>query len=415
MLGIVHYNTDGTDGVSLQIVTRLFTLSDLKYPYILIDKDQFEFLDIDNTPFYCVLRDKEYEHHSTGKIVHLIESETKIAYQSFYEFFEKHQIKALYVHNLFSLPIIPAASLGLYKALKELKIPTISLDHDFWQARSYFPKRLINIFEKFPLKSEFISHVTINSLDVHYLKARNIDHLYVSRDYWDERIINHNSTKVPSRLTRKFKDKTVFLVATRIRRRKGIENALLFVHRFNTLRTKLAQKVSFKEGIVIFSNPQLRDEAYFSSLLRLANKLAVKVFVNTKHRYFWDFYRLADVILYPTLLEGFGNQFLEAIYFKKPLVMFEYEVFKKDIKPLGFKIISLGSLTRPVTTPEGRFRFVPKNKIDRAIFELFKVLSDKEKKEKITAHNYNLLYKYFGPERLKEDIRFEIKRLGVSI
>ena len=34
---------------------------------------------------------------------------------------------------------------------------------------------------------------------------------------------------------------------------------------------------------------------------------------------------------YPSSLEGFGNAFLEAIYYRKPLVMSAYEIFKDRI------------------------------------------------------------------------------------
>ena len=57
---------------------------------------------------------------------------------------------------------------------------------------------------------------------------------------------------------------------------------------------------------------------------------------------FWDAYVFADLITYPSLLEGWGNQFLEGIFAKKPLIIFEYPVFLTDIKEKGFNIVSLG-------------------------------------------------------------------------
>ena len=44
--------------------------------------------------------------------------------------------------------------------------------------------------------------------------------------------------------------------------------------------------------------------------------------VNRKDLYtLRDVYPHADFITYPSLYEGFGNAFLEAIYFKKPLLI----------------------------------------------------------------------------------------------
>ena len=42
---------------------------------------------------------------------------------------------------------------------------------------------------------------------------------------------------------------------------------------------------------------------------------------------------------YPSVVEGFGNAFLETIYYRRPIVMEAYEIFKCDIQPKGFKVI----------------------------------------------------------------------------
>jgi glycosyltransferase involved in cell wall biosynthesis len=56
----------------------------------------------------------------------------------------------------------------------------------------------------------------------------------------------------------------------------------------------------------------------------------------------WDFYTIADFTTYPSILEGWGNQFLESVFAKKPVIVFEYPVLRKDILPKGFEVISLG-------------------------------------------------------------------------
>jgi hypothetical protein len=70
--------------------------------------------------------------------------------------------------------------------------------------------------------------------------------------------------------------------------------------------------------------------------------------VNHRKTYsLWDIYPHADFITYPILSEGFGNAFLEAVYFKKPLLINRYATFVKDIEPKGFELIVMdGYLTR---------------------------------------------------------------------
>jgi hypothetical protein len=45
----------------------------------------------------------------------------------------------------------------------------------------------------------------------------------------------------------------------------------------------------------------------------------------------FDVYPHADLVTYPSLYEGFGNAFLEAIYFRKPVVVNTYAVYARDL------------------------------------------------------------------------------------
>jgi glycosyltransferase involved in cell wall biosynthesis len=54
-----------------------------------------------------------------------------------------------------------------------------------------------------------------------------------------------------------------------------------------------------------------------------------------------DIYPHADLVTYPSNFEGFGNAFLEAIYFRKPIVVNRYSIYSMDIKPKGFNVIEI--------------------------------------------------------------------------
>src|SRR5439155_2819777 len=58
----------------------------------------------------------------------------------------------------------------------------------------------------------------------------------------------------------------------------------------------------------------------------------------------FDVYPHADLVTYPSHYEGFGNAFLEAIYFRKPVVVHTYAVYARDIAPLGVKTIEITQL-----------------------------------------------------------------------
>jgi len=54
-----------------------------------------------------------------------------------------------------------------------------------------------------------------------------------------------------------------------------------------------------------------------------------------------DIYPHADLVTYPSNFEGFGNAFLEAIYFRKPIVVNNYSIYSIDIQPKGFSVIEM--------------------------------------------------------------------------
>jgi hypothetical protein len=56
-----------------------------------------------------------------------------------------------------------------------------------------------------------------------------------------------------------------------------------------------------------------------------------------------DVYHNADLVTYPSSYEGFGNAFLEAVYFRKPIVVNRYAIFVEDIEPCGFEVVAFES------------------------------------------------------------------------
>ena len=73
-----------------------------------------------------------------------------------------------------------------------------------------------------------------------------------------------------------------------------------------------------------------------------------------------DAYQQADFVTYPSSYEGFGNAFLEAAYYQKPILCNRYSIYRADIEPCGFDTILMdGFLTDDVVQtracdPDGR-------------------------------------------------------------
>jgi glycosyltransferase involved in cell wall biosynthesis len=105
-----------------------------------------------------------------------------------------------------------------------------------------------------------------------------------------------------------------------------------------------------------------------------------------------DIYPHADIVTYPSLLEGFGNAFLEAVYFRRPIVVNNYTIYAKDIKPKGFRAIEFdGYIT------------------DSTVDQVRKTLGNRELIEEMTEHNYNLAKKNFSFDVLESRLPVLLK------
>lgn len=93
----------------------------------------------------------------------------------------------------------------------------------------------------------------------------------------------------------------------------------------------------------------------------------------------WDVYPHADFITYPSLYEGFGNAFLEAIYFKKPMLINRYAIFVRDIEPKGFDLVVMdGYLT----------------KIN--VLEVREILTSSARRDQMVKTNYEIATRYYS-------------------
>ena len=146
-------------------------------------------------------------------------------------------------------------------------------------------------------------------------------------------------------------DDFFILQPTRVVPRKGIEQAIKLVSLLKDPRCKLV--ISHEAG----------DEGYeyLGMLEQLAKEEEVDMRVvadrvgEVRHRdsegrkvyTLWDLYLHADFVTYPSLYEGFGNALLEAIYFRKPILINRYSIFVRDIEPKGFRLLTMDGFVTP--------------------------------------------------------------------
>lgn len=271
------------------------------------------------------------------------------------EFIRSFDIHLLVAENILTIPMHIPFGIALTEIIAETQIPTIAHHHDFYWERTRFAVNAVGDYLRmaFPPKLPSIQHVVINSAAQESLALRTGISSIIIPNVLDF----ENPLRIADKLTEAFwksiglqKDDVKILQPTRIIQRKGIEHAIGLIEELNNPRYKLI--ISHEAGDEGWEYAEwLQDDARQRGVdLRLVNihmSDPMNPDVNPKDSYsLWDVYPHADFITYPSLYEGFGNAFLEAVYFKKPLLINRYATFVQDIEPKGFDLIVMdGYLT----------------------------------------------------------------------
>ncbi len=264
-------------------------------------------------------------------------------------FIRSNRLDLIIVQNALTIPMNLPLGVCLTGLIAELGIDTIGHHHDFfWERQRYQTNTILELLDTtFPAKLPSIQHVTINSIAQKRLKARrDIDSVVIPNvhDFATPppEIDSYNSD-FREAIGLKGED-LFFLQPTRVIRRKGIEMALELVHRLDLPQAHL------------FITHRAHDEGlnYWHWLKREAGVMQVDLrlidhMIGTErakidgHKVYslWDAYPHADLVTYPSTYEGFGNALLEAVYFKRLMVVNRYPVYNADIEPLGFEFIEL--------------------------------------------------------------------------
>jgi len=86
--------------------------------------------------------------------------------------------------------------------------------------------------------------------------------------------------------------------------------------------------------------------------------------------------------------------FLEAILFKKPILVNRYSIYIKDIEPKGFNTISMNDYLT-----------------DKNVEKVKKVLEDENYRKEMVENNYKIGEKYFSYDVLKYNLKQIIRTI----
>ncbi|MDY6791089.1 MAG: glycosyltransferase family 4 protein [Thermodesulfobacteriota bacterium] len=322
---------------------------------------------------------------SVTQAIHELRSQLKL---KLHEFINHFNIDLIIAENVLTIPMHVPLGLALTETVAETQMPTISHNHDFYWERVRFSVNAVNDYLRmaFPPNLPNIKHVVINSEAQEQLALRTgISSIIVPNviDFDNPPSFDAQGARVFRESIGLQSDDRMILQPTRIIRRKGIEYAIELVKELKDPRNKLI--VSHEAGDEGYEYAEwLKDYAreHDVDLRLVATKIADPWADNGNGNTgssLWDVYPFADFITYPSLYEGFGNAFLEAIYFKKPILINRYATFVRDIEPLGFDI----------TVMDG---FLTKKTVEK----IKSILQSPERREQMVNYNYKIAARHYS-------------------
>lgn len=404
-IGIVSTRLAGTDGVSLESAKWSHVLHDLGHTCFYFAGESDRPADrsrvVEEAHFRHpriahiasdLFENKTHRAAETTEAIHELRVRLK---QELHTFIADFDIQLLKVENALSLPMNVPLGLALTEVITETNIPTIAHHHDFhWERERYAINAACDFLHAaFPPAIPNICHVVINSYAAAELARRTGMRSLLIPNVMD---FDHfpqasSGSREEIRQTLGLAEDEVFLLQpTRVVPRKCIERSIEFARWLDRPASVVVSHSSGDEG----------DE-YARYLTRLANSLDVRLIFGSgvfdyatgrradgrKVYSLLQAYTCSDLVTYPSRVEGFGNAFLEAVYYRRPLVISGYEIFRRDIEPKGFRVIDTGGFVT-----------------DKALDEARQLLSQPELVAEITQHNYELGRRHYSLHVLRDRV-----------
>jgi mannosylglucosylglycerate synthase len=400
-IGFISFRFAGTDGVSLEVAKWAAVLEEMGHSCYyfagVCDRPRERSLVVPDA-FYqepeVLAYHQAFFSRTTRTAGETAWIETRRAHfrEQLRQFVVRFQLDLLIPQNVLAIPLNIPLALAISDLIAETGLPTIAQHHDLAWERKRFLVNGVNDYlsAAFPPDLPSIRHVVINSLAQRQLAWRrglNAMLLPNVMDFETPPLPPDDYAADARQALELADDELLILQPTRVISRKGIEHALELVARLGRKARLVISHASGDEG-----------DAYEQRLRQYAGLLGAPVlFVSEiigetrgatadgrKIYSLADIYPHADFVTYPSLIEGFGNAFLEAIYFRKPLLVQRYDVYAADIGPKGFQVVEFDEYLTEETVTAVR-----------------QLLDNPQLTAVMVEHNYRLAVEHYGYATLR--------------
>lgn len=362
-------------------------------------------------------------------------------------FVREHELDLIFPNNLQSVGYNLPGMLALHELIRETGIATVCHNHDFWWEDSgeVYPTcpEVVAFYEEHaPPVEANVRHITINRIAQAALRerkgveARVVPNVFdFEQPSWTRDAYNADFREAvglrPNDLC--------FLQATRILDRKGVELAIDVLAELNRpeFRKRLeaaplydGRRFGPEDRLVLLCAGYVEgiglSGSYQQNLVDKAQELGVDMIwcgERVKHSRgrddhgkiysLWDAYTAADVVTYPSYWEGWGNQLIEAVFAKLPVLLFEYPVYVSDLRVAEFEVVSLGE-TLSGRDARGLVTVAPE-RVKRAALELLPYIQDAERRRRAVEHNFERARALYSFEALEGILREILQENGLVL
>jgi glycosyltransferase involved in cell wall biosynthesis len=395
-IGFVSTRLAGSDGVSLEAAKWASVLEahghecfymagELDAPAersLLSERCHFthpDVLDVYRGCFGCLTRRGE-----TTLLAERIKHKLK---RELHVFVTRFDLDMLLPENALSIPLNIPLGLALTEFAAETGIPMVAHHHDFfWERKRFLQNACWDYLNKaFPPHLPTIQHAVINTSQDNQLSLRTgISAVVIPNvmDFESPAPPDRDRTPALREALGMAPGEKLILQPTRVVKRKGIEHAIELVGRLGMPARLVITHASGDEGDEY--SERVRE---YSGLLGVRTDFCDHLVCSDPATLedrdgrfaLGDFYRAADLVAYPSSIEGFGNAFLEAVYYRRPIVVNNYAIYHCDIEPKGFRVVRMDDYVSRETVAQAR-----------------RVLLDPELGQEMAEQNYAIAKRFYS-------------------
>lgn len=405
-IGFIATRLSGTDGVSLEVAKWVKVLQRLGHKTFycagelggyaaggtLIPKLHFSNEEIQRINRRAFGQAADENPHRLVEEIGLLAREL---HNPILEFIYANHLDLIIVQNALAIPMNLPLGLCLTDLIAEKSIPTIAHHHDFyWERERYQTNAFLDFLDTyFPPNLPIIRHVAINTIAQNRLKERRGLDSTIIPNVFDF------ATPPPTldEYNQDFRqalgldaETPLIIQPTRVIQRKGIELAIELVSKLGLGKRLFITHSAGDEGLAYWRWVE-REARMMGISLELVNHITGDERGRSNGEKIYslaDAYINADLITYPSIYEGFGNALIEAVYYKRPVVVNRYPVYNSDIRPLGFQFIELDG-------------FVD----DRAVELVMQIIKSPEDAHDMVESNFAIAREHFSLEMLEAKLK----------